>query len=256
MKTGTWRRAVLNGITLAALGAVLALPPCRAAEPGGPVAGGAAVAADTRTAVRLLYREWEPGIDPYIIRTLVTPSMLRIDDNLDNGDFILFDRRKRVIYSVTHDAGTVLDIEDRPIERKPPFSLLLEHERIEEPDVPSVGKLPVTHFRYTANKEHCMDVFSVNGLLGSVVEARREFLSVLATEHAANLVNVPADMQQACDLATNVFYPGYHLQQGFALHQWTSAGYHRELLNYDTDVEVDARLFILPQSYRHYRTGQ
>ena len=62
----------------------------------------------TIVATTLNFIEQERGIDPYRTRVLVTPEFVRIDDGVDNNEFILFDRRAQTLYSVNAMGARIL----------------------------------------------------------------------------------------------------------------------------------------------------
>ena len=66
---------------------------------------------DNVSATILWYAEQEPGVDPYRMRYLVTPDFLRSDDGVDSENFLLFDRKRKTIYSVVGENRTILQID-------------------------------------------------------------------------------------------------------------------------------------------------
>ena len=52
-------------------------------------------------ATMLLYHEREIGTDTYPLRMPITQEFLRSDDGADWGSFLLYDRREKVLYSVS-----------------------------------------------------------------------------------------------------------------------------------------------------------
>lgn len=211
-------------------------------------------AAETQ-AVMLIYRAQEPGVDPYISRVLVTPDYMRMDDGVADGDFLLFDRKARTVYSVVHDEGTVLDIPPRPVEIESPIPLARNDEQVAiGKDVPKVmGRTP-QHHSLKVNGKVCYDVVTVPGVMKDVVAAMKEFRQVLAGEHATSLPFIPADMRDPCDLALNTFAPGWQLQFGLPIQEWDGHGKGQILVDYDPQFKADTSWFVLPEGYRHYTT--
>lgn len=221
------------------------------------VLGLPAVAAAAQVeAVMLLYQRQDGGGPAYASRFLVTAEHMRIDNGEAGGDFILFDRARRVIHSVTHQDRTVFDIEAREVTAEPPMELALSEERTDQGGMPEVGgRVPQRHLLHV-NGRQCYEVVAVPGLLESAVAARREYRQVLAGEHARTLSSVPADMQDACDLATHTFAPVRHLAHGLPIREQGAGGFLRTLMDYDPAQRVDAGLFTLPEGYRHYSPAQ
>ena len=69
------------------------------------------------------FQEKEASTDAYHTRMIVTPEYLRFDDGKGSTDFILFDRKKRIIYSTSSMDKHTLVIKWRKVSRKMPDSL-------------------------------------------------------------------------------------------------------------------------------------
>lgn len=202
----------------------------------------------------LYYRISEPGIDPYLSRWLITDSFLRIDEGDVADNFILFDRRKHLVSSVVNGDRTVLDIPKRAVDRKPAKSLKQESRTVRDDKLPVVdGKKPIYRELYI-NDSLCSSVVSVEKLLPDVVNALREYRQVMAGEHAKNMDNTPAELQQPCELSLYIFNPLWTLERGLPIQEWDTQGKAQVLLDYKTGETVDAALFNLPEGYRHYQT--
>jgi hypothetical protein len=205
--------------------------------------------------VMLMYQAHEPGIAPYSSRILVTERYVRMDDGVDEGDYLVFDRQSRLISSVSHNDQTVFEIPPREITLEPPLPLQRRHEQQPVGNAPKVdGKQPEQHLLYV-NESLCYSVVAVPGLMGDAVAALREFRQVLAGEHARVLPDIPADMQQPCDLALHTFHSGWQLQFGLPIQEWDEAGSGQVLVDYRQSFMVDNGLFTLPRDYRHYSGG-
>ena len=212
-----------------------------------------ALAADVES-VMLLYQAHEPGIAPYASRIIVTGRYVRMDDGVDEGDYLIFDRQSRLISSVTHSDRTVFEIPPRPITQKPPMTLERRSEQVEVGKAPKVAdKQPEQHQLYV-NNALCYSVVSVPGLMDDTVQALRDFRQVLAGEHAKALPRIPADMQEPCDMALNTFHYDWHLQFGLPIQEWDENGSGQMLMDYKQSFKVDETLFDLPQDYQHYST--
>ncbi len=204
------------------------------------------------TGIELLFEEHERGIDPYPTRILVTKGHLRIDDGVDQGDFILYDRRSREIFSVSHGERSLLKIAYRAVDIEPPYALALDQRSEVDPEAPKIaGQAPV-HYTFTTNGETCHDVIAVAGLLSDARAAMAEYLETLAGEQALNLDKTPVEMQTACMLSELVFEPTRHLAHGFPVQEWDYRGYGRALLGFKEGVDLAPALFDVPEGYRVY----
>lgn len=205
----------------------------------------------------LLYQAQEPGVAPYASRILVTERYVRMDDGVDDGDYLVFDRREGLISSVTHNDQSVFEIPRRAVTAESPLPLELRTRALDVgEDTPQVGGKRPQHHKLHVNEQLCYSVVSVPGLMNDAVAALGEFRLVLAGEHAKMLSRLPADMQDACDLAVNTFEPQWQLQFGLPIQEWDEKGNRQMLMNFDPAFEVDEALFDLPQNYHHYSTDE
>ena len=212
---------------------------------------GSAVAGQVDSTM-LLYQRTDAGGPPYASRVLVTENYMRLDGGREDGDFILFDRRARIIHSVVHSERTVLDIAARKVTVEPPMKLHIGTERVASAGMPTVAGHKPVHYRLTVNGKPCYDVVAVPGLLEEAVAARREYRQVLAGEQATTINGTPADMQDPCDLATNTFAPTRQLDYGLPIQESSAAGFRQNLVDFKSAYPVDERLFTLPEGYTHY----
>ncbi len=203
--------------------------------------------------VMLTFVEFEKNIDPYQTRVIVTPEFMRFDDGEGSRDFILFDRKQDMIYSVNSEEQTVMSLKRKHVEATPPFKLELTEQNLGNmQDAPAIdGKLP-QHYQFSANGTLCYDVVAVEGLMPEVVKAMQEFSDLLASDSKLTFNNIPADMHDACDMSMSTFAAGRHLVHGFPIQEWSAKGAGRSLLDYQLDYQPDAGLFVLPPDFRHY----
>lgn len=201
-------------------------------------------------ATELRFEESEQGIEPYNSRLLVSSEYLRMDDGRDGGDYLLYDRRKRHIHSVSRQDRSILFISYRDIDIKPPIVLDLDLARSHDEQAPLVSGLPSENIVLSVNGKQCHTVVAVAGLLPEVNQALREYRLTLAGEQAANLPKTPAEFQSHCMLAEMIFAPTRHLDYGFPILEWDYRGYRRALIDFKKSVHVDSKLFQLPSGFR------
>lgn len=206
-------------------------------------------------AIVLSYEVREPGIPPYLSRTLVTPDYLRMDDGVQGSGFVLFDRQQQTIYSVAHDEETVFVIPNRPVTLAPPEPIVRTVSEVAvDAQAPTIGGLRPAHQRLLVNGEQCFEVVAVAGLVEDAVVALQSFRRVLAGEHALLLPSMPADLRDPCDLALHTFFPTWQLEFGLPIQSWGGDGGGEVLTDYAAATPVEAALFMLPAGYRHYST--
>lgn len=206
------------------------------------------------SASMLLYHKAEAGVEPYPSRILVTDRFMRMDEGSNDGNYVLFDREKRHIYSITHEERTIFEIPKRAVQIEPPDELRREQEEVTAQNVPQVAGKQPRRFRLSVNGQLCYNVIAVDGVMEQAVTALREFRLVLAGEHAKALLFMPADMRNPCDMALHTFHPGWLLEFGLPIHEWDEMGNSQSLRDFRPAVAVDVRLFELPAGYRQYST--
>lgn len=215
------------------------------------------VSAAEQTVALLLYQVTEPGLEPYNSRIIVTPRYMRMDDGVVEGNFVLFDRKSRIIYSVTHSDRTVLEIHPQPLEVESPIKLTMQHEVVEsETPLPQVAGKSPQHHRLKVNGSLCYEMVTLAGEMDDALAAMRSFRTVLAGENARILPQVPADMQDPCDLALNTYAPEWQLQFGLPINEWDTQGKGQQLLDFNASYPMNRAMFVLPKGYQHYQPQQ
>ncbi|MBI3560734.1 MAG: hypothetical protein HY080_03365 [Gammaproteobacteria bacterium] len=206
---------------------------------------------------QVYFIQQETGIDPYRVRMSVNKDFLRIDDVGDATGYVLYDRVKNRVYSVNHTSRTVMLIEPRVNQLQPPFAL--QHTEVEQPplkDSPKINNTSPQHRQYLTNKEVCMDVISVDGLLPDVVKALSDYQLALAADSASTFYQLPADMQTPCDISNSTFSPVRQYSHGFPIREWRPDGYARTLDDYTESVPPVADMFVIPKEYFAYTVQQ
>jgi hypothetical protein len=209
--------------------------------------------ADAEKATLLLFQEKEKGVPAYGSRVLVTPDFLRMDDGNDQGDFLLYDRKTRTIYSVANDDQTILEIGYHPVTIEPPYALELVKKTETDESAPTIGGSKAVHTTFSVNSHRCYDVVSVSGLLNDATAALGEYATALAGEQARNLYKTPVEFQDPCMLSNLIFHTADHFADGFPIQEWSYSGYSRELMDYQLDYPSKKALFVLPENYKHYQ---
>ncbi len=201
------------------------------------------------------FEEQEPGTEVYPVRFLVTAGHLRIDDGVDEGDYILMDRRTQSVFSVSHMEQTTVEFGHRAVQADIPASLTLTEEIREETGAPSIAGRTPQHARFLANDSTCYEAIIVPGLMQSVADALGQYARVLGDRQLHTLANVPADIQTPCYLSRYAYAPAVHYRLGLPIREWDERGYRRSLVNFSESAKVDPALFEVPDSYRLLRPG-
>ncbi len=211
--------------------------------------------AEMHEGVMLSYMVSEPGLEPYPSRIIVTDTIVRMDDGDPQGDYLLFDREKQLISSVTHEDGTVFEIPMREVTQPSPIPLKRDQSLESEDKAPEIGGKQPHQLRLFVNDKLCYDAMVVPGLLPDTVKALRDFNRVLAGEQEKMLGDLPGEMIDGCDLALHTFYPEWVLESGLAIQEFdVSIRSGRLLVDMDQAFKAESKLFELPGDYKRYST--
>lgn len=200
----------------------------------------------------LIYRKFPSGRESYLSRLLVTSSYMRFDNGHQEGDFLLFNRHDRTIYSVDNGDHTVLVIPPRPVKVRSPIPLKLMEKHESPSGAPEINGHHAVHYTFYANGKRCVDVMVVPHLLNGVRKALMSYKVTLAGQQATDMAKTPLDMQSACSLGDQVFSPTRTLSHGLPILEWRPDGDRKELLDYRRNVQVSRALFYLPPGYLYY----
>lgn len=206
----------------------------------------------TIKATVLKYHKYPHGRRSYLSRLIVTKIFLRIDDGNNNGNYILFDRHNRTIYSVDRGDHTVLVIPPQTIHVKPPMVLKLSERKKKADDAPTIDGHHAVHYIFYANGKRCSDEMVVPRIFDRVTKALMQFKVTLAGQQAADMNKTPVSMQSACSLADLIFAPTRMLLHGLPIIKWSPNGDSKTLVDYRRQVSVSPKLFSLPPRTYHY----
>jgi len=210
----------------------------------------AAVQPATVTGDVLVWQEWEPGVEPYVNRMLITADHLRSDDGDDHGDYLLFDRRSGVLSSVSHERRTLLVVTADPVPADAGPRPEVQVEVGSDPAAPSIAGRAVKEVRLHSGGELCMQATVVPGLLPDAAAALREMRVRLAGRQYRDLYKTPEEFRTPCFLANYVYETDRALQTGLPIQESVNGGMQRMLQDYRTGQALPAALFELPADYR------
>lgn len=206
-----------------------------------------------RHALVIDFVEKDPYVEPYATRMIVTPRYLRVDDGKGAVDFMLYDRKRKLIYSVTQEDHSVMVLRPKHREVAPPMELQMTHRAMGVmPDVPSVNGVKPRHYQFIVNGDVCYEYVVIPGLLKDAVAALKEFNAVIASDARLTVNIIPADVRNACSVAMTAYAVNYNLMHGFPVQGWSPDGKARSLLGYNENVTVDPAWFTLPAGYRRF----
>ena len=205
------------------------------------------VAAEMPAAL-MVYRVNEQGTNPYISRILVTPNHVRMDEGGDADAFTLFDRSAGKLFNVDPEERSVLVLDPPAAVPESPLALDIR-ERARPASAGPVDGVPARGWRLEANGRSCAEWDAVPGVMEAAAGAVAELYVQLARLHGRLLPEMPEEMLDVCDLARNVYAPGYAWVQGMPVtHE--HGRMRLELLDHEPAMAVDTSLFEVPESFR------
>ena len=209
------------------------------------------VCADQIKMLQVVFMESEPGIEAYSTRYLLGEHYLRLDDGTDQGDYILFDLKTRVIHSFNHEDQTHLKIEPREFKALD-FKLDFNRQLTLMPQAPAIeGKTPVG-YELKADGSTCKHVVSIKGLMPELIQVIRDYEWVLAEQAKTTLSRVPAAYQEPCYMANNYLFVDAYLEGGFPLQVIDYLGKQKKLISYETLLK-SSEMMQFPEGYRVYQ---
>ncbi len=202
------------------------------------------------TAMVLHFEEREAGVEPYPLRLLITKDYVRVDEGMDAGGYVLYDRKQKRIHNILDESEQVLTVEPAESEALAIPDIKLSYQSFSVNDAPQIAEQSPQGFHLMADGEKCAHAIVVQGLLPAASMAMVEFQQLLGKQSEATLKNTPASFQTPCFLAENILQPGWNWHLGLPVHTWDNKGYRSELVDYRENEEVSSHLFELPTGYR------
>ena len=183
---------------------------------------------------------------------LVSDHYLRIDDGVDEGDFLLYDRSNQQAYGVDHEERRILVIDDMGGKvSQPDFSIDVAMNDSDE--IPAIAGIRPSQITISADGKDCFEAVVVPGLMENAVTALTEYQAMLSRRQQTALETMPAEMITPCFLMRYLHGSALHLQSGFPVREWDGEGYLRVLVNFDENYPVPAGIFSLPDGYSELR---
>jgi len=202
----------------------------------------------------LFMKERELGGPPFPTRVIVSRDYVRIDPDTGTGNYILFDRKRRVIDSVNVADRTILVIHSHAIRLAKPAGLKNGIKRGATQGRFMGHKL--IHYQFFTNDQQCYDITAARHLLPHVVAALKSYSETLAGEQAITAANTPASLETPCDLTDNIFDPGREYTKGFPVRLTDFERNEKVLVRVKRHVLVKPGLFVLPAHYVQYSPGE
>ena len=205
----------------------------------------------------VLFMEQESGVEPYQTRMIFTKEFVRVDDGEGAKTYILFNRNKKIVYSINPDEKSVMAIHEKKLKKgevfEPPFKLTHSVKEMPEmKDAPTIKGEGAKHYQLITNDKICYDVVAIKNLMPNVVKALTEFHKHMATDSVVTFNNIPQELHEACEITSTTFKPARQYDFGFPIQEWGNNDYTRSLVDYDDNYKADPKLFSFPEGYKHY----
>jgi len=196
------------------------------------------------------YEETEQGVGTQTMRYIVNTRYLRIDNGEDNADFILFDTKQMIIYSINHEDKTILKIENKQWEM-PEFDFKVKIQQEIMHKAPKISNKQVFSYIVKADEIACTQVSMIKDMYAEDMQVFYQYQQVLSGQQVATLKNTPKEMHTPCFLIDQIYHSGNYYKQGLPVHISYSRGYEKFLKDYKESM-IDTKLFIKPEGYSEY----
>jgi len=202
---------------------------------------GTAHAADAdalqQTMIVLRYIDQDPGDPPYPTRILVTRDFMRMDSGEDDGDFVLLDRRQRLVINVMRESRLAMVFTSGMLPPKPAGW----KPRL---DVHKAAR-GSRRFSLSVKGVVCSEGAAVQRAAPDAARAMAELKSILAATQYRVWKDSPPEMQRDCDLANHVWESGATLALGLPLEEREFTGRTRQFES-ETRPPLQPELFSVP----------
>lgn len=219
-------------------------------------------AKDSQEVYLLTYMEREPGTDEYEVTMLISDRYIRIDETDEDSGYILYDDKKKVIYSVTHQDKSILVIKQHKFSvDSSPVKAKVEYLKMA--DAPMVSKKHIYNYRVFVNKgaavldkeETCTEIQLVEDLLPEVRGILKNYQMIVSGQQVKMTDNKVTDMQNSCFYADQIYNTGAYYRRGLPIQEWHSNEHSKMLMTYHK-ISVDSDEFKIPENYHQFSIGK
>lgn len=207
--------------------------------------------AQAEPVIMLIYQEIEPSHGKILVRKMINEDFMRIDNGQENDGFVLYDRKKQVIYNVSFRDKTIFTIQAKKLAGNVPLKFSIREETIAAETPPLLGG-KLKHLRFWAGDQLCLNRFTLAGLLPEVIKAQKEYLEILASEHLAVIKNTPREILDPCDLALHISHWQQRFEGGFPVMEYEYTGKERILMDFDPAYQLRLSWTQLPPGFKYY----
>ncbi len=211
---------------------------------------------------QLVYIEREPGTDEYEVTMLVSDRYIRIDETGEDSGYIIYDDKKKVIYSVAHQDKSTLVIHQHAFsEKDSPVQPKVEYLQLA--DAPMVSGKNIYNYRVFVNtgagvidkEETCTEIQLVEDILPEVRKILLNYQKVVSGQQVKMVDNKITEMQTSCFYADQIYNTGAYYKKGLPIQEWHSNERSKILTTYNK-ISVDPDKFKIPENYRQFSIGK
>lgn len=202
----------------------------------------------------LMYKEEEPGIEPYISRIVIDDRYLRIDDLSDDSGYILYDDEIGKIYSVSHYDKSILVISSAATAEPEMSDKLVTSDKLLD-QAPKVAGKPVHDYRVELKdesfQEMCTNIQYAAGLMQEAGEMMHAYQTAMVANQVSSLQQTPVEFQTPCMISDQIYFDGSIYSKGLPLMEWRSNGKKRLLQSFKRKAPEEG-VFTFPEGYRQF----
>lgn len=206
-------------------------------------------------AMLLVYQVAEQGAAPYVTRILITPDHVRMDEGAESATFTLFDRNAELLYNVSFRDKTVLVMKPAVEVLPENKALVMTHSEQTDAEAPDIVGVKPVNVELLANGESCTQLVALPGVMPAATAALRELKSTLARVQAASVASRPFDLQEPCDLATNIYGATRTFEFGLPILE-RDAGRMQRLADMAEQFAAEDSLFQIPEGLRRIELSE
>lgn len=202
---------------------------------------------------QLEYLEREQGVDEYESTMLVSDRYIRVDQTGEGDGYIIYDDKKKTIYSVSHTDKSVLVINQHKFSAKD-SPVKHEVEYLPLSDAPEISNHVVFNYRvYVSGDEAatCTEIQLAENLLPKVTRILKNYQMVISGQQVKLTDNKITELQTPCYYIDQIYNTGAYYDKGLPVQEWHSNERSRILTSYkETSVTRDK--FTIPEDYRQF----
>ena len=198
----------------------------------------------------IIFEEIEPGIEPFKSRLLLGEFFLRLDDDDDQGDFLLFDRKTHEVHSFNHEEKSHLIM--KPLTAKAmDFKVDFKVEQNKLQGAPKVNGTSAVQHLFYADGQLCKKSINVPDFFPEVTLTLIDYEQAIVQQNNQTLSRIPNNVRSSCYMANNYLHASDYLKVGFPLFVSDDQGRQKKLLGF-RQLKKHHSIMLQPEGYSVY----